>query len=151
MVRPPHSTDAQRLPGVPLVPLGFEPDPASLAPVLFMVPERLIPPVEGPLPAAPGDEPEPASFGPVLFAVPERLEPPVPLSAANAVLPRARMAATASSGAFISVLPLTRLSGAWRPLDGSRGNRASVKLFLFWISAVGRVRQLFVAPSKKLR
>ena len=82
-------------------PLGFEPDPASLAPVLFVVPERLIPPVERPLPAAPGDEPEPASFGPVLFAVPERLEPPAPLSAAKAVLPRARMAATTSSDAFI--------------------------------------------------
>lgn len=113
-----------------------------------MVPERLIPPVEGPLPAAPGDEPEPASFGPVLFAVPEWLEPPELPSAANAVPPRARIATTASSGAFISVLPLTRLSGAWRPLDGSTGNRASVKLFLSWISAVGRVRQPFVDTDK---
>ena len=119
-VRPPHSRDVQRLPGVPLVPLGFEPDPASLAPVLFVVPERLIPPVEGPLPAAPGDEPEPASFGPVLFAVPERLEPPAPLSVAKAVLPRARMAATTSSDAFISVLPLTRLPSASGPLGGTR-------------------------------
>ena len=116
-VRPLHSIEVQRLRGVPLVQLGFGPDPASLAPVLFVVPERLIPPVEGPLPAAPGDEPEPASFGPVLFAVPERLEPPTPLSAAKAVLPRARMAATTSSGAFISALLLTRLPSALGPLD----------------------------------
>jgi hypothetical protein len=93
------------LPGVPLVPLGFEPDPASLGPVLFVVPERLIPPVEGPLPAAPGDEPEPASFGPVLFAVPERLEPPEPLSAARAGPPRTRMAVMASI-AFMNVSPI---------------------------------------------
>jgi len=46
-----------------------------LAPVLLDVPDRLLSPVEGPLPAAPGEEPEPASFGPVLFMVPERVVP----------------------------------------------------------------------------
>jgi hypothetical protein len=72
--------------------------------VLFIVPERLMPPVEGPLPDAPGEEPDPASLAPVLFVVPERLEPPEPLSAANAELPRARMAAMASI-AFMNVSP----------------------------------------------
>ncbi|GJD59631.1 hypothetical protein [Methylobacterium dankookense] len=43
--------------------------------MLFIVPERLVLPVVGPLPAAPGDEPEPASFAPVLFMVPERVSP----------------------------------------------------------------------------
>ncbi|WP_238179750.1 hypothetical protein [Methylobacterium dankookense] len=62
------------LPELPFAP-GAEPAPASLAPMLFIVPERLVLPVVGPLPAAPGDEPEPASFAPVLFMVPERVSP----------------------------------------------------------------------------
>ena len=54
---------------------GVEPAPASLAPVLFDIPDRLVLPVVGPLPAEPGDDPEPASFAPVLFNVPERVVP----------------------------------------------------------------------------
>jgi hypothetical protein len=99
------------LPGVPLVPLGFTPDPASLAPVLFVVPERLMPPVEGPLPAAPGDEPEPASFAPVLFAVPERLVGAELFSAASAVGPASSKLATASIITFITYLPTARAIG----------------------------------------
>jgi hypothetical protein len=114
----------QRFPGVPLVPAGFDPDPASFAPVLFMVPERLIPPVVGPLPAAPGDDPAPASFGPVLFAVPERLEPPELPSAAITGLLRARTAAMVSS-AFIGVSPCCPLVG-WR--SPPCGNRAIARL-----------------------
>lgn len=57
---------------------GDEPEPASLALVLFDVPERLLSPVVGPLPDAPGDDPEPASLGPVLFDVPELLVPDDP-------------------------------------------------------------------------
>ena len=123
------SAENQRLPGAPLVPPGFVPEPASFAPVLFMVPERLIPPVEGPLPDAPGEEPEPASFGPVLFAVPERLAPPELPSAANAGLPRARMAAMAST-AFMDVSPFVSAGSGVRAAVRLRGNRASVKLFL---------------------
>jgi hypothetical protein len=89
------------LPGVPLVPPGFDPDPASFAPVLFIVPERLIPPVEGPLPDAPGEEPDPASLAPVLLDVPERLEPP---SAAIAGLARIRTVAMVSA-VLIGVSP----------------------------------------------
>lgn len=54
---------------------GDEPDPASEAPVLFDVPERLFSPADGALPDAPGVEPEPASFAPVALAVPELLAP----------------------------------------------------------------------------
>ncbi len=62
---------------VPFEP-GDEPEPASLAPVLFEVPDRLLSPVVGALPEAPGDEPEPASLAPVLFEVPELLVPDDP-------------------------------------------------------------------------
>ena len=65
----------QRLPLAPPFAPGVEPEPASLAPVLFIVPDRLVLPVEGPLPAAPGDEPEPASLAPVLSIVPDRVVP----------------------------------------------------------------------------
>lgn len=57
---------------------GDDPDPASLAPVLFVVPERLLSPVFGALPDAPGDDPDPASLAPVLFDVPELLVPDDP-------------------------------------------------------------------------
>ena len=85
-----------------------------------MVPERLIPPVEGPLPAAPGDEPEPASFGPVLFAVPERLAPPELPSAANTELPRARMAVMASTACMDVYLPSYSPVGREKPPYGSK-------------------------------
>jgi hypothetical protein len=94
------------LPGVPVVAPGFDPDPASFAPVLFVVPDRLNPPVDGPLPAAPGDEPAPASFAPVLFEVPDRLPLPELSSAARAAPPKTTMAATARSSAFMSALPM---------------------------------------------
>lgn len=79
---------------------GEEPEPASFAPVLFPVPERLPPPVVGPLPAAPGEAPEPASFGPVLLAVPERLVPdaPDPPSAARTAGGRRSKAVRARAG-----------------------------------------------------
>ena len=93
-----------------------------------MVPERLIPPVEGPLPAAPGDEPEPASFGPVLFAVPERLAPPELPSAANVGLPRARMAANAST-TFMDASPFVSAGSDVRAAVRFHGNRIPVKLF----------------------
>lgn len=73
---------------------GVDPAPASLAPVLLDVPDRLALPEVGPLPAAPGDEPEPASLAPVLFIVPERVCPEPP-SAAWAAAPRASVAAMA--------------------------------------------------------
>ncbi len=57
---------------------GDDPEPASLAPVLFDVPERLLSPVVGALPEEPGDDPEPASLAPVLFEVPELLVPDDP-------------------------------------------------------------------------
>jgi hypothetical protein len=69
--------------------------------VLFAVPERLLSPVEGPLPAAPGDDPAPASFGPVLFIVPD-LVVPEPPSAATATDPSAKVAAMASVMAFMA-------------------------------------------------
>ncbi len=83
---------------------GFDPDPASLGPVLLVVPERLIDPVDGPLPFAPGLDPEPASFGPVLLAVPERLVAP-PLSAAQAGVAAAIRPASASVISFMACLP----------------------------------------------
>jgi hypothetical protein len=101
------------------VPPGFDPDPASFAPVLFVVPERLIPPADGPLPAAPGDEPEPASFAPVLFDVPERLDP---LSAAKAGTARMRTVAMASA-VLIGVSPYRPPVGRRSP---PRGNKAIV-------------------------
>lgn len=73
---------------------GVDPAPASLAPVLLDVPDRLALPEVGPLPAAPGEEPEPASLAPVLFIVPERVCPEPP-SAAWAAAPRASVAAMA--------------------------------------------------------
>jgi hypothetical protein len=84
---------------------GEEPEPASLAPVLFVVPERLLSPVEGPLPEAPGEDPAPASFGPVLFWVPDRLVPEPP-AAATATEPRMIVPATASVLKFIVSLPV---------------------------------------------
>ena len=83
---------------------GEEPEPASLAPVLFVVPERLVLPVEGPLPAAPGEEPDPASLAPVLFEVPDRLVPEPP-AAATATEPRTIVPATRSVLTFIVSLP----------------------------------------------
>lgn len=62
---------------VPLDP-GDDPEPASFAPALFDVPDRLLPPVVGALPDDPGEEPEPASVAPVLFDVPELLVPDDP-------------------------------------------------------------------------
>jgi hypothetical protein len=88
-----------------LVPLpdapGEAPEPASLAPVLFEVPERLLSPVVGPLPEAPGEEPAPASFAPVLFMVPD-LVVPEPPSAAMAADPRASVLARASARTFMA-------------------------------------------------
>lgn len=83
---------------------GEEPEPASFAPVLFVVPERLLSPVEGPLPAAPGEEPAPASLGPVLFIVPDFVVPDPP-SAAMAAEPRTNVEARASAIAFMVFLP----------------------------------------------
>jgi hypothetical protein len=75
-----------------------------------MVPDRLVPPIEGPLPAAPGEDPEPASLAPVLFIVPDRVVPEPP-SAAIAAEPRRSVLASASVMAFIEALlevpPLT--------------------------------------------
>jgi hypothetical protein len=85
---------------------GLEPDPASFGPVLFVVPERLIEPVDGPLPAAPGVEPDPASLGPVLFAVPDRLVALPAFSAAVAGIAAARRAAMARLVTFMADLPL---------------------------------------------
>jgi hypothetical protein len=83
----------------------LEPDPASFGPVLFVVPERLMEPVDGPLPAAPGVEPDPASFGPVLLAVPDRLVAAPVFSAAAAGTAAARRPATVMIMNFMANLP----------------------------------------------
>lgn len=68
--------------------------------MLLDVPERLLSPLEGPLPAAPGEDPAPASFGPVLFVVPDFVVPEPP-SAARAADPKSRVLARASVMAFM--------------------------------------------------
>jgi len=98
---------------------GFEPDPASLGPVLLVVPERLIDPVDGPLPFAPGVDPEPASFGPVLLAVPDRLVLP-PLSAARAGAAAKTRPATTKGMIFMAYLPHKPAAG-FRTPPVSRG------------------------------
>jgi hypothetical protein len=81
--------------------------------VLFVVPERLSEPVDGPLPLAPGVAPEPASFGPVLLAVPDRLVPP--LSAARAGAAATLRPAKAKMMNFMACLPVLRTADREAP------------------------------------
>jgi hypothetical protein len=116
----------QRLPAP-----GFDPEPASFAPVLFVVPDRLRLPEDGPLPAAPGLAPEPASFGPVLSAVPERLV--APLSAASAGVPAARNPAASRMSLVRTVMAFSLVEptlGPERHRPASRGNTPFPSLFL---------------------